>query len=239
MIVVFPSPVATRLSMSQDRMKKVTNHSLADQARDMIRNAIFEGKIKPEERLTIERIAAEMGISRTPVREALKSLEADGIVKLLPHRGAVVQRFDEAEIHDRYSVRATLEGYAGELACTLRAEALVLELEANCLAAETLMAAGVPSDNLDAVGALMSLNGQFYDLIFQASGSAVTVRLLEALRMPLAYRLYHWRDAERQQGSLKFHRDIIEALRDRKPKRVRKLLEDRLHEARDYILARN
>lgn len=224
--------------MSQDRMKKVTTHSLADQAREMIRNAIFEGTIQPEERLTIERIAAELGISRTPVREALKSLEADGIVKLHPHRGAVVQRFDEAEIHDRYSVRANLEGYAGELACKLRAVALTKELEANCAAMEKMIDAGVPSSDLDAVSALLTLNAQFHQAIFQSSGSAVTVRLLESLRMPVAYRLYHWRTPERQRFSLRFHRDIVEAFRLRRPKRVRKLLEDHILEARDFLLTR-
>ena len=74
-----------------NNLSKLQSDSLADKARDMIRAAIFEGHIQPDERLTIEHIAAQLGISRTPVREALKALETDGIVKLLPNRGAIVQ----------------------------------------------------------------------------------------------------------------------------------------------------
>ena len=226
------------ISTHKPGLKKVTTRSLADQARDMIRNAIFEGSIQPEERLTIERIAADLGISRTPVREALKSLEADGIVKLMPHRGAVVQRFDEAEIQDRYSVRANLEGYAGELACKLRGKALAAELGANCKAMEAMVNASVPDGDLKAVSALLALNAEFHQLIFESSGSSVTIRLLESLKMPLAYRLYHWRAPERQRFSLKFHCDIVDAFRLGKPKRVRKLLEEHILEARDYLLER-
>ena len=60
--------------MASRKLGKISNQSLADQARDLIRQAIYEGKILPEERLTIERIAADFGISRTPVREALKEI---------------------------------------------------------------------------------------------------------------------------------------------------------------------
>ena len=111
---------------------RISTQSLADQARDLIKQAIFEGKIKPEEKLTIERIAAEFGISRTPVREALKALETDGIVRIHPHRGAIVQRFDKDELFDRYSVRALLEGHAGERACRADPLGIAADLEANC-----------------------------------------------------------------------------------------------------------
>ncbi len=72
--------------MKSPKLGTISNQSLADQARDLIRQAIYEGKIGPEERLTIERLAADFGISRTPVREALKALETDGIVRMHPHR---------------------------------------------------------------------------------------------------------------------------------------------------------
>lgn len=215
-------------------MKKVTTHSLADQARELIRNAIFEGTIKPEERLTIERIAADLGISRTPVREALKSLEADGIVKLLPHRGAVVQRFDEQEIHDRYSVRANLEGYATEQACRVGRAALLAELETNCAAMQKLIDAG--ADDLDSIAELVTLNARFHQAILAASQSQVTQRLHATLHMPMTYRLARWREGALQRASLKWHTDIVDAIRENKPKKARKLMEDHILEARDFIL---
>ena len=175
--------------MTPSKLGSISSQSLADQARDLIRQAIFEGKIKPEERLTIERIAAELGISRTPVREALKALETDGIVRIHPHRGAIVQKFDRDELRDRYSVRALLEGYAGELACKADAAGIAADLAANCDALERAIAVARPED-LEALRAMTEINSQFHNRILEASGSATTIRLLENLRMPLAYRLY-------------------------------------------------
>jgi DNA-binding GntR family transcriptional regulator len=212
----------------------ISNQSLADQARDLIREAIFNGRIKPEERLTIERIAAEFGISRTPVREALKALETDGIVRIEPHRGAVVQRFDKDELHDRYSIRALLEGYAGELACKRDAPAVARDLERNCTELKKAMT-NARAENLDTIQVLVQLNLQFHERILAASGSATVRRILETLRMPFAYRLYNWRVAERQNVSLDFHRQIAQSFRAKQPKQVRRLMEAHVLEARDFL----
>jgi GntR family transcriptional regulator of vanillate catabolism len=222
--------------MSPKPLGTISNQSLADQARDLIREAIFNGKIKPEERLTIERIAADFGISRTPVREALKALETDGIVRIQPHRGAIVQRFDKDELYDRYSVRALLEGYAGELACKREPLAVARDLEQNCLDLKRAMAS-VRADDLDTIQVLVQLNLQFHERILLASGSATVRRMLEALQMPFAYRLYNWRVAERQTISLDFHRQITQAFRAKQPKQVRRLMEAHVLEARDFLTA--
>jgi DNA-binding GntR family transcriptional regulator len=222
--------------VSSRKLGSITTHSLADQARDLIRQAIFEGKIKPEERLTIERIAAEFGISRTPVREALKALETDGIVRIHPHRGAIVQRFEKDELYDRYSVRAMLEGHAGELACKVDAEGIAADLEANCTQLEKAIAKA-RSDDLDSLRVLTELNSKFHNRILNASGSTTTLRLLEGLRMPLAYRLYIWRSPESQKSSLKFHRAIAKAFRARRPTEVRRLMEQHLLAARDFLVS--
>ena len=218
------------------RLERMNSSSLADRARDMIRSAIYEGRIVPDERLTIEHIAAELGISRTPVREALKALESDGIVKLMPNRGAVVQRFDKHEIQDRYTVRAVLEGLAGELACKNKAEILAHELDRNCATLEQLITK-IDINDLHALGELVLLNSQFHDAILEASGSATTVRVLASLRMPMAYRIYTWRSIERARISLAFHREIVSGFRERRPALVRKLIEDHIVDARDFLVS--
>lgn len=128
--------------MSSRQVQKISSTSLADKARDMIRDAIFEGKIRPEERLPIERIAADLGVSRTPVREALKALDADGSVRIPATRGAVVRRFDSDELRDRYCVRPRLEGYAGEPACRMDTGALAEALEDNWAQRKAMLARG-------------------------------------------------------------------------------------------------
>jgi DNA-binding GntR family transcriptional regulator len=217
-------------------LQKISATSLADRAREMIRDAIFEGKIQPEEKITIERIAADLGVSRTPVREALKALEADGMVSILPNRGAVVRRFDSDEIRDRYSVRAQLEGYAGELACNRDAAGVARKLEDNCAQMKSLVARA-RSGRLEDVVALVENNILFHGAILEASGSALVARILNGLQMPVAYRLYHWREQGRRDSAFDFHMRIAAAFRDAKPAKVRQLLETHILETRDYLLA--
>lgn len=220
------------------KLGRIRTHSLADQARDLLRNAILEGRYLPAERLTIERIASEFGISRTPVREALKALETDGIVRIHPHRGAIVQRFEKDELRERYSLRALLEGYAGELACK-RDPDIATALCANCDELERTISR--QSDKRDpefkSIAHMMDLNTRFHGLIMAASGSETTVRLLETLKMPLAYRASIWSVPGRQKKALQFHREIADAFRARKPRQVRRLLEGHLIEARDFVLS--
>ena len=240
-----PLVAAPAAPPATERFGKIPTHSLADQARVQIRNAIFEGKIKPEERLTIERIAGELGISRTPVREALKLLEADGIVRVLPNRGAVVQPFDKEELVERYSVRALLEGYATEMACRTPDAGLIADLEANCAEMATAIAeleridaSGPPGErDLEQIGKLLELNGQFHKRILAASNCMLVGRVLESLHMPLAYRLYQWRAPVRRKAVLDYHLAIVAAMRAGKAKRARKLIEDHIADVRDFLIS--
>ncbi len=219
-----------------NNLSKLQSDSLADKARDMIRAAIFEGHIQPDERLTIEHIAAQLGISRTPVREALKALETDGIVKLLPNRGAIVQSFTREELADRFMVRAALEGLAGELACKRQGK----KLGAVLAGIQEKMLQGMKKakpDDLMAASALVALNGEFHKAILDASGSEMTCRLLETLRMPMAYRLYHWRSPVRQKVQSEYHARIIKAFQNEDAAEVRRLLEAHILNGRDFILA--
>ncbi len=217
------------------RLGMVHDISLAEQAKEAIRTAILEGTIKPEERITIEQIAAELGISRTPVREALKALEVDGIVRLLPHRGAVVERFARAELGHRYSIRAMLEGYAAELACEADAPGIATLLEQNCLALEQLAAAADVGDP-EQVRPLGKLNQEFHAIIRDGSQSRALVRILETLRNPFAFTLYYWSARERQLASIEIHRQIAAAFRANKPRQARRLVERHLLEARDHLM---
>lgn len=208
--------------------------SLAERARELIRSAILEGRIKPNERITIERIAGELGISRTPVREALKALEVDGLVKLLPHRGAVVESMAREELLHRYEVRAMLEGYAAELACRNNSGRLADELETNCK--ELVELARDPDlDNPETVRELGALNAEFHSIIRLASQSPTVIRLLEALRNPLAFTHYYWSSRDRGSASITAHLAIAAAFRSNDPASARRLMERHLLDARDQL----
>ena len=84
---------------------------------DRVRNMIMEGELKPGEKVPEKLLTERFGVSRTPVREAVKVLAAEGLVMLVQNRGAVVSRLTVAELDEVFPVLAALEGAAGELAC--------------------------------------------------------------------------------------------------------------------------
>jgi GntR family transcriptional regulator of vanillate catabolism len=215
------------------RLTEVQGVSLADQAREAIRTAILDGTFQPEERLTIEQLAEELGVSRTPVREALKALEGDGLVRLIPHRGAVVERLARDEIYHRYAIRAMLEGYAAELACRRDAARFARLLERNCEA----IAALAEHASADDVAKLADLNRRFHAVIREGSASATLIRLLGSLRNPVAFTLNYWGDPVKREASLKAHRQIAAAFREADPELARHLTERHLLAARDDLLA--
>jgi GntR family transcriptional regulator, vanillate catabolism transcriptional regulator len=216
------------------RLSEVQGVSLADQAREAIRTAILDGSFRPEERLTIEQLAAELGISRTPVREALKALEGDGLVQLLPHKGVVVARFAREEIQHRYAIRAMLEGYAAELACRREGPGVAAALAANVEELAALVPRVQP-DDATGIRRLADLNQEFHRVIHEASGSPTLIRLLGGLRNPLAFTLGFWREPALRRSSLASHRAIADAFARREPELARSLMERHLLEARDHL----
>ena len=216
-------------------LSRLTDTSLASRAKELIRAAIFEGEIRPEERLTIERIADELGISRTPVREALKALESDGVVRLLPRRGAIVASFSKREIYDRYTMRAMIEGHVGAQACERQSKTLAKELRRDTDGLARLLEQATP--DIAAARPLIEANATFHGRILKAAENATAGRLLEQLRMPVAYRVFIWQDVEERQRSLRWHRTIVQAFLDRRPEAARAAMEQHLIEARDVLMA--
>lgn len=208
--------------------------SLAEQAKERIRTAILEGVIKPEQRITIEQIAADLGISRTPVREALKALEADGLVRLIPRRGAVVETIAQEELITRYEVRAMLESYAAAKSCAANGVEIGQLLSRNCDRLAALI--NKASTNVDQIRAMGELNHEFHKLIRDGSRSPTIIRLLESFRNPMSFTVYYWSAEERQIASLKIHREIADAFLAQKPELARNLMERHLLEARDELI---
>src|SRR5258708_26156425 len=98
------------------RGQLVQNASVA--ATELIREAILDGRLEPGSRLKEEELARELGISRTPVREALLILHSEGLIETTPNRGALVRTHDAEDLIDLYQLRALLEGYAAGQAAT-------------------------------------------------------------------------------------------------------------------------
>src|SRR5690348_6581277 len=108
--------------------------------RDLLEEAILDGELKPGERLRAEALAQRFGTSRTPIREALLQLEAQGLVEVTHNRGAVVRTFDRDDLLDLYEVRALIEPHAAARAASRIGRGELEALERLCEEEDQLVA---------------------------------------------------------------------------------------------------
>jgi DNA-binding GntR family transcriptional regulator len=167
----------------------VTDASLVDRLAATIQARVLSGEIVRGARLPQEALAAEFGVSRTPVREALRKLQAAGLVEVQPNRGAVVRGPSAREIRESYEVRTELEGLAAELATARIADADLLRLrEAEELFRMSVgqLVAGVRRRGGDAPwdehDAWVRANDMFHQAILDAAGNRRLADVLADLR---------------------------------------------------------
>lgn len=188
--------------------------------RDMIEEEIAEGRLRPGERLEEVDLARRYGVSRTPIREALKQLAAIGLVVSQPRRGTVVARLSPAELVEMFDVMAELEGMAGRLAAR-RSNA---EDTARLAAAHE--ACGMAAARGDA-DAYYAENERFHEAIYRASHNGFLAGECGALHRRLRpYRRLQLRVGNRIADSYREHGAIVAALLARDAAAAQALLRD-------------
>lgn len=201
-------------------------------AYDDLRAAILGGELEPGERLRTAALAERFGTSRTPVREALVLLEADGLVDLEPHRGAVVRAFPADDLLDLYDVRAVLEARAAALAAERVQPAQLARLDELCTLAEAQTDAGPAS-----IDRQMAWNEEFHRIVIEAAASP---RLQAALRavagIPRGFRAAFWTDDHQRAVSLTCHREIQAALASRSVERAETAMRLHVLSAKDFLI---
>ncbi len=172
-----------------------------------LRDAIVTGRLKPGERIVEDRICTELGVSRSPLREALRKLEGEGLVSILPRRGAVVTELTQRDQLDLFPIREALEGLAAHLAASHITTDELAELEDVCQAMQKCI---VAKD----MAAVVVLNTQFHELIAKASRNRWVRDFLLSIRAQTR-RLYRSsiEKPDRAVESVAEHRRVIEALR--------------------------
>jgi DNA-binding GntR family transcriptional regulator len=211
------------------RLPELRGAPLADQAHAAIRKAIFDGTFRPGQRLTIEALAGELGVSRTPVREALKLLEGHGLVELLPHRGVVVTGRASEEPH-RFWIKAMILGYAIELALGRDVKSLTVAFQPICEEMAELAARPISDDDACArqFGAACRA---FQDVISEHSGSDTVIRLLASLYPPVDMSTYTYRRPEERRATFADYQAVEDACRRLQPKLARDILENQIRTA--------
>jgi len=181
--------------------------SLSESAYLSLRQAIHNGRFRPGDRMREAEIALWLGISRTPVRDALQRLEGDGLVTAAPRRGLVVTQIEPGQVSELYAVREVLEGLAGRLAAQHASSA---EIDAM----RDLLQRQAKMGRDDA--ALARLNRQFRDLVHRATHNRFLVSALETFEAAVAV-LPSPAFATSGHGaaSLKDHTDLLRAIERR------------------------
>lgn len=182
----------------------------SDKAYELLKQRVIAGTYAPGAQLKEEHIARELGISRTPIRAALKRLVQDGLASADAGRGVRVSEWTEADIEETYRLRALVEGHAAELATRRGGLALADRLDA--LNARMERAIGKPAAGK--AGQLQEINAQFHRAILEASGSPRLRGLLAGLiDMPVVIRSYFISTSQDLLQSLQHHCDLAAAVR--------------------------
>ena len=192
----------------------VRNASLA--ATELIREAILDGRLQPGQRLKEEDLARQLGISRTPVREALLMLQVEGLIVATPNRGATVRVHTPDDLEDLYVLRAVLEGHAVRRA-----------------------ASRVGEEQVDELRELVRENLFFHNTILEIAGSARLASMVRrVIELPLVYKSYIWYSPDQKRISSHYHRQIVNALASGDGERAELIMKEHVFEARDLLVAR-
>ena len=183
---------------------------LRDVVFNTLRQAILKGELEPGERLMEIQLAERLGVSRTPIREAIRKLELEGLVLMIPRKGAEVARISEKSLRDVLELRRSLEELAIELACQRMTEEEIDELER----AQEAFREAVDSKD---VMLMAETDEKYHEIIYQGTKNSRLVQILNNLREQMyRYRLEYIKDADKRQILLIEHDNILKAVRGRR-----------------------
>jgi len=195
-----------------------------------LKRDIVDGALAPGSRLVELSIAADFGVSRTPVREALKRLAAENLILTDPTRGLVVHRPDAAEIEDVFVVREVLDGLASQLAAHRITPSELSKLR---LIVEA-MADAISTDRRQQI---IAANQRFHDVIYAAAGNPILARTASDLRDSVRrYSTLPFASPDRVEHVLAEHLAILDALERHDPQAAGKAAVAHLSEARAYVV---
>jgi DNA-binding GntR family transcriptional regulator len=205
----------------------------AERALSTLRDMIMSGALSPGARLGEVELADRLGVSRTPVREALSRLAAEGLVEIVPNRGARVATWTVAELEGVFDLRATLEPQLTAFAVPNATPADVEDLDA---LATRMTEVGSPGPDQD-LDALVPLNRAFHDrLVALAGHPTLATALAAAIHPPIVRRNFLTYDAASLRRSLAHHAEIVAALRAGDPDWARAVMTSHIANARAVMV---
>lgn len=203
---------------------------LRDVVFQTLRQAILKGELKPGERLMEMELAQRLGVSRTPVREAMRKLELEGLVVMIPRKGAHVAGITEKDLKDVLEVRITLESMAVEKACANMDKEQQSKLWLAAREIERCAQGGDPTK-------LAEADEAFHEIIYEASQNARLIQILANMREQMyRYRLEYLKREKNRAGLLAEHKELVQAIRDKNIRKAKEIIFRHLENQKQYIL---
>ncbi|MBR4733977.1 MAG: GntR family transcriptional regulator [Lachnospiraceae bacterium] len=181
---------------------------LRDVVFNTLRQAILTGELKPGERLMEIHLADQLGVSRTPIREAIRKLELEGLVTMIPRRGAEVAQITEKSMNDVLEVRRAVDALCVELACERITEEELQRLSEAC---DAFAEEAKKSEKEKDVKLLAQKDVALHDIIVQATGNQRLIQLVNNLSEQMyRYRFEYLKDFSQHEKLVEEHRIIYE-----------------------------
>jgi len=204
--------------------------SLREEVYESLKKSILHGKLKAGQRLIEETLAHQIGISRTPVREAFHKLERDDLVTRLPKGGFAVREFTKEDVEEIFGIRTALESYAAYLATQHIGPEKVSVLEKKIQESEKALENGDDEK-------VVQLHTEFHDLLYKSCKSNKLIEMINNFRDYFyRYRPALLRTEKNIRDSIEDHRQMLEAMKKKNPRLVERLVRNHLRKGMEIIL---
>ena len=205
---------------------------LRDVVFNTLRQAILKGELEPGERLMEIQLAERLGVSRTPIREPIRQLELEGLVLMIPRKGAEVAKISARSLRDVLEVRRALEELAIELACQRMSEEEI----------DNLQKAQDDFKNAIAEGDAMKIaetDEHYHDVIYEGTQNAKLIQMLNNLREQMyRYRLEYIKDEDKRKILILEHERVLKAVRSRKVAEAKEAMREHI-DNQEITVAKN
>lgn len=206
-------------------MEEYQEYSLRGRVFQKIRDGILKGEYHENEELRESTLGKQLGVSRTPVREALRQLELEGLVKIVPNKGAYVTGITKKDVRDIYMIRSLLEGVCARWATEHISEEQIEKLEEIILLSEFHVKRHA-KENSEQV---TELDGKFHEVLYEASNSRILEHVLSDFHkyVQMARQISVARE-NRAEQSIEEHREILDAIKQKDADRAEQLANEHI-----------
>ena len=214
-----------------EKLKLHDYKPLRDIVFESLREAIIDGSLKPGERVMEVQLAEKLGVSRTPVREAIRKLELEGLLIMVPRKGAYVADVSFKDVLDVLEIRASLEGLAASLAAEKMTEEEILHLQMK----SREFSKCVESDD---VQGMIQKDSEFHDIILKSARNTKLINIIEGLRDQVQrFRVVYFTEFNKSSYLTQEHQRVLEAISNRDSEVAQKYAQQHIVNIKNYIVS--